>query len=139
MFCSLNLQKLRSLQNCLEKNQLKCKEAANIMTNYLQLKRHLQVSCGETHHDLKDPLQMGDNDSTIFLNFFFFFVWQEESLTFQGQIDGLEAEIMKYRRELQEVQDMNNKAQLSKETAIVIYRCVLHNFMKFTLAQIQYI
>ncbi|XP_019744843.1 coiled-coil domain-containing protein 151 [Hippocampus comes] len=76
--------KLRSLQNCLEKNQLKCKEAANIMTNYLKLKRHLQ----------------------------------EESLTFQGQIDGLEAEIMKYRRELQEVQDMNNKAQLSKETAI---------------------
>ncbi|XP_077381739.1 coiled-coil domain-containing protein 151 [Festucalex cinctus] len=76
--------KLRSLQNCLDKNQLKCKEAANIMTNYLKLKRHLQ----------------------------------EESLTFQGQIDGLEAEIMKYRKELQEVQDMNNKAQLSKETAI---------------------
>nr|XP_057933153.1 coiled-coil domain-containing protein 151 isoform X1 [Doryrhamphus excisus] len=76
--------KLRSLQNCLEKNQLKCKEAANIMTNYLKLKRHLQ----------------------------------EESLTFQGQIDGLEAEILKYKKELQEVQEMNSKAQLSKETAI---------------------
>ncbi|XP_061844214.1 coiled-coil domain-containing protein 151 isoform X2 [Nerophis lumbriciformis] len=35
--------KLRSLQNCLEKNQLKCKEGANIMTNYLKLKRHLQA------------------------------------------------------------------------------------------------
>ncbi|XP_049575886.1 coiled-coil domain-containing protein 151 [Syngnathus scovelli] len=77
--------KLRSLQNCLEKNQLKCKEAANIMTNYLKLKSHLQ----------------------------------EESLTFQGQIDDLEAEIIKHRKEVHEVQEMNNKAQLSKETAIV--------------------
>ncbi|XP_061844212.1 coiled-coil domain-containing protein 151 isoform X1 [Nerophis lumbriciformis] len=76
--------KLRSLQNCLEKNQLKCKEGANIMTNYLKLKRHLQ----------------------------------EESLTFQGQIDSLEAEIMKFKRELQDVQEMNSKAQMSKETAI---------------------
>ncbi|XP_061685795.1 coiled-coil domain-containing protein 151 [Syngnathoides biaculeatus] len=75
--------KLRSLQKSLEENQVKCKGAANTMTNYLKLKRHLQ----------------------------------EESLTFQGQIDGLEAEIMKYRRELQNVQDMNNKAQLSKEMA----------------------
>ncbi|XP_057686575.1 outer dynein arm-docking complex subunit 3-like [Corythoichthys intestinalis] len=76
--------KLRSLQTCLEKNQLKCKEAANIMTNYLKLKRQLQ----------------------------------EENPTFQGQIDSQEAEIQKYRKELQEVQDMNNKAQLLKETAI---------------------
>ncbi|XP_057698595.1 outer dynein arm-docking complex subunit 3-like [Corythoichthys intestinalis] len=76
--------KLRSLQNSLEKNQLKCKEAANIMTNYLKLKRHLQ----------------------------------EESLTFEGKIDEIQTEITKYRKELHEVQDMNNKAQLSKEMAI---------------------
>ncbi|XP_077575147.1 coiled-coil domain-containing protein 151 [Stigmatopora nigra] len=76
--------KLRSLQNRLEKNQLKCKEAANIMTNYLKLKRHLQ----------------------------------EESLTFQGRIDGIEAEIVKYRKEMHDLQDMNNKAQISKEMAI---------------------
>ncbi|XP_077457389.1 outer dynein arm-docking complex subunit 3-like isoform X1 [Stigmatopora argus] len=88
--------KLRSLQNCLEKNQLKCKEAANIMTNYLKVKRQLQ----------------------------------EENPTFQGQIDTQEAEIQKYRKELQEVQDMNNKAQLSKETAIAELQQLEEQFCK---------
>ncbi|XP_070684380.1 coiled-coil domain-containing protein 151 [Pempheris klunzingeri] len=42
---------------------------------------------------------------------------QEESLTFQGQLDGLEAEILKHREELHNMQAMNNDAQLSKEAA----------------------
>ncbi|XP_010732918.2 coiled-coil domain-containing protein 151 [Larimichthys crocea] len=42
---------------------------------------------------------------------------QEESLTFQGQLDSLEAEILKHREELHNMQVMNNDAQLSKETA----------------------
>uniref|UniRef100_A0AAQ6IBY5 ODAD1 central coiled coil region domain-containing protein n=1 Tax=Anabas testudineus TaxID=64144 RepID=A0AAQ6IBY5_ANATE len=74
---------LRALENSLEKTQFKCKEAENIMTNYLKLKSHLQ----------------------------------EESLTFQGQLDSLEAEILKHREELHNLQVMNNDAQLSKETA----------------------
>lgn len=37
------LQNLRALENSLEKTQFKCKEAENIMTNYLKLKSHLQV------------------------------------------------------------------------------------------------
>ncbi|XP_040891792.1 coiled-coil domain-containing protein 151 [Toxotes jaculatrix] len=74
---------LRGLENSLEKTQFKCKEAENIMTNYLKLKGHLQ----------------------------------EESLTFQGQLDSLEAEILKHRDELRNLQVMNNDAQLSKEAA----------------------
>ncbi|KAM9363879.1 coiled-coil domain-containing protein 151 [Symphorus nematophorus] len=42
---------------------------------------------------------------------------QEESLTFQGQLDSLEAEILKHREELHNMQVMNNNAQLSKEAA----------------------
>uniref|UniRef100_A0A7N8XYG6 Outer dynein arm docking complex subunit 3 n=1 Tax=Mastacembelus armatus TaxID=205130 RepID=A0A7N8XYG6_9TELE len=74
---------LRALENSLEKTQFKCKEAENIMTNYLKLKRHMQ----------------------------------DESLTFQGQLDSLEAEILKHREELQKLEAMNNDAQMSKEAA----------------------
>uniref|UniRef100_A0A3Q3IRA0 ODAD1 central coiled coil region domain-containing protein n=1 Tax=Monopterus albus TaxID=43700 RepID=A0A3Q3IRA0_MONAL len=74
---------LRALENSLEKTQFKCKEAENIMTNYLKLKSHMQ----------------------------------EESLTFQGQLDSLEEEIFKHREELHNLQAMSNKAQLSKEAA----------------------
>ncbi|KAM3622931.1 uncharacterized protein V6R79_004989 [Siganus canaliculatus] len=42
---------------------------------------------------------------------------QEESLTFEGQLDCLETEIRKHREELHDMQTMNNKAQLSKEAA----------------------
>ncbi|XP_031419693.1 coiled-coil domain-containing protein 151 [Clupea harengus] len=42
---------------------------------------------------------------------------QEESLTFQSQLDVLEAELMRTRQELQELQVMNNDAILSKDTA----------------------
>ncbi|XP_042340178.1 coiled-coil domain-containing protein 151 [Plectropomus leopardus] len=75
--------KLRALENSLEKTQFKCKEAENIMNNYLKLKSHLQ----------------------------------DESLTFQGQLDSLEEQILKHREELHSMQVMNNDAQLSKEAA----------------------
>ncbi|XP_060923402.1 coiled-coil domain-containing protein 151 [Limanda limanda] len=42
---------------------------------------------------------------------------QDESLTFQGQLDGLEAEILRHRKELHSLQVLNNDAQLSKEAA----------------------
>ncbi|KAL6110535.1 odad3 [Pungitius sinensis] len=44
---------------------------------------------------------------------------QDESLTFQNQLDSLEADILKHREELHHMQVMNNKAQLSKEAAKV--------------------
>ncbi|XP_028457648.1 coiled-coil domain-containing protein 151 isoform X3 [Perca flavescens] len=44
---------------------------------------------------------------------------EEESLTFHGQLDSLEAEILKHREELHNMQAMNNNAQLSKEAAKV--------------------
>ncbi|XP_041642082.1 coiled-coil domain-containing protein 151 isoform X2 [Cheilinus undulatus] len=42
---------------------------------------------------------------------------QDEALTFQGQLDSLEAEILKHREELNSMQSMNTVAQLSKEAA----------------------
>ncbi|XP_074552835.1 coiled-coil domain-containing protein 151 [Halichoeres trimaculatus] len=42
---------------------------------------------------------------------------QYEALTFQGQLDSLEAEILKHREELISMQSINSVAQLSKERA----------------------
>uniref|UniRef100_UPI0037E7DB07 coiled-coil domain-containing protein 151 n=1 Tax=Semicossyphus pulcher TaxID=241346 RepID=UPI0037E7DB07 len=42
---------------------------------------------------------------------------QEEALTYQGKLDSLEAEILKHRLELNNMQSMNTVAQLSKEAA----------------------
>eukprot|EP00062_Callorhinchus_milii_P025911 gi/632987423/ref/XP_007910777.1/ PREDICTED: coiled-coil domain-containing protein 151 [Callorhinchus milii] len=42
---------------------------------------------------------------------------QEESLTFQNQLDALEAEILRLQHELKELQDMNSNAQLSRDAA----------------------
>ncbi|XP_006631696.2 coiled-coil domain-containing protein 151 [Lepisosteus oculatus] len=42
---------------------------------------------------------------------------QEESLTFQVQLDGLEAEILRQRQELRELQIMNSDAHLSRDAA----------------------
>ncbi|XP_068178443.1 coiled-coil domain-containing protein 151 [Antennarius striatus] len=42
---------------------------------------------------------------------------QEESLTFEGQLDNMEAEILKQREELHKMQALNNNAQLCKEAA----------------------
>lgn len=44
---------------------------------------------------------------------------QEESLTFQSILDGLEAELLKYREELNRMQILNNEAQISKKAAKV--------------------
>ena len=46
---------------------------------------------------------------------------QDESLTFQGQLDSLEAEILRHRKELHSLQVLNNDAQLSKEAAKVTF------------------
>ncbi|XP_062891641.1 coiled-coil domain-containing protein 151 isoform X1 [Mobula hypostoma] len=42
---------------------------------------------------------------------------QEESVTFQKQLDTLEAEILQHRQQLKELQAMNNNAQLSRDAA----------------------
>ncbi|CAN9500106.1 unnamed protein product [Ophioblennius macclurei] len=71
----------RTLENRLEKTQLKCKEGENIMANYLKLKSHLQ----------------------------------DESLTFQGQLDNLKEDILKHREELQSMQLIYKDAKVAKE------------------------
>ncbi|XP_067228807.1 coiled-coil domain-containing protein 151 isoform X3 [Chanodichthys erythropterus] len=75
--------KLRILENRLEKTQLKCHEAEHIMRGYLKLKEHLQ----------------------------------EDSLTFQPQLDRMEAEIHRQTQVLKELQVMNSDAHLSKDAA----------------------
>ncbi|XP_072319988.1 coiled-coil domain-containing protein 151 isoform X2 [Eucyclogobius newberryi] len=75
--------KLRTLENNLEKTQLKCKEAENITRNYLTLKSHLQ----------------------------------DESLNFSGQLDSLEAGILRHKEEVHSLQAMNRAALLSAETS----------------------
>ncbi|XP_043940554.1 outer dynein arm-docking complex subunit 3 [Protopterus annectens] len=42
---------------------------------------------------------------------------QDESLTFQSRLDALEAEILRQRQELKELEMMNNDAQLSRDAA----------------------
>ncbi|XP_072925374.1 coiled-coil domain-containing protein 151 [Hemitrygon akajei] len=42
---------------------------------------------------------------------------QEESVTFQKQLDTLEAEILQHRQQLKELQAINNDAQLSRDAA----------------------
>lgn len=44
---------------------------------------------------------------------------QDESLTYQGQLDRLEAELLKYRAELSSMQSINSNALQSKEEAKV--------------------
>lgn len=70
------------------------------------------------------------NPSFSFFLFLPLFLSQEESLTFQGQLDSLEAEILKNREELHNVQAMNSEAQRSKEAAKVTFS--LHRY-DFTL------
>nr|XP_005994191.1 PREDICTED: coiled-coil domain-containing protein 151 isoform X2 [Latimeria chalumnae] len=74
---------LRTLENRLEKSQLKCQEANHITQVYQQLKSHLQ----------------------------------EESLTFQNQLDSMEVEILRHRQELKDLKAMKYEAQLYCETA----------------------
>ncbi|KAL4647948.1 coiled-coil domain-containing protein 151-like [Arapaima gigas] len=78
-------QKLRILENQLEKAQLKYQEAEYVMRGYLKIKAHLQ----------------------------------DESLTYQSQLDVLEVQILKQRQELHDLQVMNNDAQLSRDAAYV--------------------
>ncbi|TRY92367.1 hypothetical protein DNTS_014101 [Danionella cerebrum] len=76
-------QKLRILENRLEKTQLKCHEAEHIMRGYLKLKDHLQ----------------------------------EESLTYQPQLDRMEASVHRQTQVLKDLQVLYSDAHLSKDAA----------------------
>ncbi|CAG03311.1 unnamed protein product [Tetraodon nigroviridis] len=117
--------KLRAQENRLEKIQFKCKEAENITVNYQKVKRHLQVRLDVVH---VTPLQM--ISCSMFFSSTHFSPWsllfpsltsgpQEESLTFQGILDSLEAEILKCREELNKMQILNQEARSSKKAAKV--------------------
>ncbi|XP_069460330.1 outer dynein arm-docking complex subunit 3 isoform X2 [Ambystoma mexicanum] len=78
-------QRLRILENRLEKATLKSQEADHIMSVYLKLKSHMQ----------------------------------EESLSFQTQLDQIEAEILRLRLELKDLKVMNCDAHLARDATRV--------------------
>ncbi|XP_046899875.1 coiled-coil domain-containing protein 151 [Hypomesus transpacificus] len=63
-----------------------------------------QLKCQEAEHIMRGYLKLKAH-------------LQEESLTFQSQLDRLEAEILTQRQELRDLQVMNSDAHLSKDTA----------------------
>nr|XP_023647623.1 coiled-coil domain-containing protein 151 isoform X1 [Paramormyrops kingsleyae] len=63
-----------------------------------------QLKCQEAEHIMRGYLKLKAH-------------LQEESLTFQSQLDGLEAEIVRQRQELRELQVMHADAHLSRDAA----------------------
>ncbi|XP_064810653.1 coiled-coil domain-containing protein 151 [Oncorhynchus masou masou] len=63
-----------------------------------------QLKCQEAEHIMRGYLKLKAH-------------LQEESLTFQTQLDKLEAEILRQRQELKDLQVLNSDALLSKDTA----------------------
>ncbi|XP_064857495.1 coiled-coil domain-containing protein 151 [Oncorhynchus nerka] len=63
-----------------------------------------QLKCQEAEHIMRGYLKLKAH-------------LQEESLTFQSQLDKLEAEILRQRQELKDLQVLNSDALLSKDTA----------------------
>ncbi|XP_041723424.1 coiled-coil domain-containing protein 151 isoform X1 [Coregonus clupeaformis] len=63
-----------------------------------------QLKCQEAEHIMRGYLKLKAH-------------LQEESLTFQSQLDKLEAEILRQRQELKDLQVMNSDALLSKDAA----------------------
>ncbi|XP_029545393.1 coiled-coil domain-containing protein 151 isoform X3 [Salmo trutta] len=78
-------------------------EAKNLRVLENRLEK-AQLKCQEAEHIMRGYLKLKAH-------------LQEESLTFQSQLDKLEAEILRQRQELKDLQVMNSDALLSKDTA----------------------
>ncbi|XP_060774038.1 coiled-coil domain-containing protein 151 [Neoarius graeffei] len=63
-----------------------------------------QLKCQEAEHIMKSYKKLKEH-------------LQEESLTFQSQLDELECEIIQQKQELRDLQEMNNKAHQAKDAA----------------------
>uniref|UniRef100_A0A3Q3W0R4 ODAD1 central coiled coil region domain-containing protein n=1 Tax=Mola mola TaxID=94237 RepID=A0A3Q3W0R4_MOLML len=98
-------RRLEKLQ--LEYQRMKPKAGSGAQSNL----RALENSLEKTHFKCKEAENIMVNYQKLKRHL------QEESLTFQGQLDSLEAEILKHREELHDMQVMNNDAQLAKDAA----------------------
>uniref|UniRef100_A0A8C7DLA2 Outer dynein arm docking complex subunit 3 n=1 Tax=Oncorhynchus kisutch TaxID=8019 RepID=A0A8C7DLA2_ONCKI len=78
-------------------------EAKNLRVLENRLEK-AQLKCQEAEHIMRGYLKLKAH-------------LQEESLTFQSQLDKLEAEILRQRQELKDLQVLNSDALLSKDTA----------------------
>ncbi|XP_052383848.1 LOW QUALITY PROTEIN: outer dynein arm-docking complex subunit 3-like [Oncorhynchus keta] len=78
-------------------------EAKNLQVLENRLEK-AQLKCQEAEHIMRGYLKLKAH-------------LQEESLTFQSQLDKLEAEILRQRQELKDLQVLNSDALLSKDTA----------------------
>ncbi|KAJ8415982.1 hypothetical protein AAFF_G00380040 [Aldrovandia affinis] len=81
--------------------------ALSLFQNIRMLENRLekaQLKCQEAEHIVSSYLKLKAH-------------LQEESLTFQSQLDGVETEILRQRQELQDLQVMKSDAYLSKDVA----------------------
>ncbi|XP_071393448.1 coiled-coil domain-containing protein 151 [Centroberyx affinis] len=85
------------------RSQKRAEDARNLRVLENNLEK-TQLKCQEAEHIMRGYLKLKNH-------------LQEESLSFQGQLDYLEADILKHREELHNLQVMNNDAQLSKDAA----------------------
>lgn len=106
----VSVQSVRSLENNLEKMQLKCEKAKEIRRHYEEIKAQLQVSLKQT---LMFPPVL------LFSLTFAPSLHQSECLEFPGRLDRLEAELLKAKEELHRMEDVKKKTQLAKDTAEV--------------------
>ncbi|XP_071780976.1 coiled-coil domain-containing protein 151 [Centroberyx gerrardi] len=85
------------------RSQKRAEDARNLRVLENNLEK-TQLKCQEAEHIMRGYLKLKNH-------------LQEESLSFQGQLDCLEADILKHREEHHNLQVMNNDAQLSKDAA----------------------
>ncbi|XP_067877481.1 coiled-coil domain-containing protein 151 [Heterodontus francisci] len=97
---SKNIQEAQTLQEIME-NMSKDAQTLRLLENRLE---KTQLKCREAVHVMKVYQRLKAH-------------LQEESVTFQKQLDVLEAEILQQQQELKELQVMNTDAQLSRDTA----------------------
>ncbi|XP_078387357.1 coiled-coil domain-containing protein 151 [Cetorhinus maximus] len=97
---SKNLQEAKTLQEIME-NMSEDAQTLRLLENRLE---KTQLKCSEAMHVMKVYQKLKAH-------------LQEESVTFQKQLDVLEAEVVQQEQELKELQAMNTDAQLSRDTA----------------------
>ncbi|XP_041032847.1 coiled-coil domain-containing protein 151 [Carcharodon carcharias] len=97
---SKNIQEAKTLQEIME-NMSEDAQTLRLLENRLE---KTQLKCCEAMHVMKVYQKLKAH-------------LQEESVTFQKQLDVLEAEVVQQEQELKELQAMNTDAQLSRDTA----------------------
>ena len=109
---------MRNLENRLEKARMKAEEAEHITRVYLQLKAHLQVGTRTSGGGVEAsgraslPRDGGHRPVTPHTP-------QEESLHLENRLKFMEAEVVKTKRQLEELQVVDQEASKARDMAKV--------------------